>query len=126
MSKIVHSHRQLAVFNRALDAAVRVHTLVKTFPLYERRNLGDQILRSSRSVPANLAEAWRKRRYINHFVSKLADVQAEAAETQVWLEFACRVGYLNLETFETLFDEYDHILAQISIMTRDAKKWTKP
>jgi four helix bundle protein len=87
--KIV-SHRDLEVYKRAFDVAMQVFELSKRFPKEEVYSLTDPIRGSSRSVCANLAEAWRKRRYEAAFVSKLCDSEAEAAETQVWLEFAVR------------------------------------
>ncbi|HKZ68777.1 MAG TPA: four helix bundle protein [Anaerolineales bacterium] len=81
-------HRELRVNQLAFESAVRIFELTKTFPPEERYSLTDQIRRSSRSVCANIAEAWRKRRYPNNFVSKLSDADAEATETLVWLDFA--------------------------------------
>ncbi len=69
----------------------------KSFPREETFSLTDQIRRSSRSVCANISEAWRKRRYEAAFISKLSDAETEAAETQVWLEFAVKCGYLKRE-----------------------------
>ena len=102
---------------------MRVFELAKHFPNEERYALTDQIRRSSRSVCANLAEAWRKRRYQAAFVSKLNDAEAEAAETQVHIEIALRHGYLSQETFEELDDAYDKILAQIVKMIDQSERW---
>jgi four helix bundle protein len=93
MSKKIVYHGDLEVFQRAYDHAMRIFDLSKSFPKEETYSLIDQIRRSSRSVCANLAEAWRKRRYEKAFVSKLSDSEGEAAETQVWLAFAFRCGY---------------------------------
>jgi four helix bundle protein len=90
MRKRIAIHRELEVYQKAMDVAMRIFELSKRFPKEETYSLTDQIRRSSRSVCANLAEAWRKRRYEKAFVSKLSDVEAEAAETQVWLEFAVK------------------------------------
>ena len=84
----------------------------------------DQVRRSSRSVCANIAEAWRKRRYRAHFVSKLSDAEGEAEETRVWLEFAHRCRYLKDDQFEEMDDDYDKIIAQIVRMLSDPGKWT--
>ena len=102
---------------------MRVFELAKHFPNEERYALTDQIRRSSRSVCANLAEAWRKRRYQAAFVSKLNDAEAEAAETQVHIEIALRHDYLSQETFEELDDAYDKILAQIVKMIDQSERW---
>lgn len=88
MAKLVRIHGELEVYRRAFDSAMRIFELSKGFPREETFALTDQIRRSSRAVCANLAEAWRKRRYRKHFVSKLIDCESEAAETQVWLTFA--------------------------------------
>ena len=71
----------------------------KSFPSEERYSLTDQVRRSSQSICANIAEAWRKRRYEASFLSKLSDAEAEAAESQVWLEFAFQCGYFKEEYY---------------------------
>jgi four helix bundle protein len=81
-------HQDLIVYRKAVEAAMQIFEISKTFPKEETYSLTDQIRRSSRSVSANIAEAWRKRRYVAAFISKLNDAEGEAAETQTWLEFA--------------------------------------
>lgn len=98
----------------------------KGFPREDRYGLTDQLRRASRSVCANIAEAWRKRRYPAHFVSKLSDADAEAAEAQVWLAFAHQCGYLAADQHAQLSDRHDHICSQLSLMMRDADRWTQP
>jgi four helix bundle protein len=83
MGKKIVSHNELIVYQKAFDAAMQIFELSKTFPKEETYSLTDQVRRSSRSVCANIAEAWRKRRYEKAFVSKLSDAESEAAETQV-------------------------------------------
>lgn len=83
----------------------------------------DQIRRSSRSVCANIAEAWRKRRYKAAFIAKLSDAESEAAETQVWIELARRCNYMSSDLSEKLEKEYDQIMAQLVLMLKDADKW---
>jgi four helix bundle protein len=78
-----------------MDLAMEIFEVTKGFPVEERYSLTDQIRRSSRSVPANIAEAWRKRRYPAAFVSKLNDAEGESAETQTHLEIAKRCGYID-------------------------------
>jgi four helix bundle protein len=90
--KPVRHFRDLDLYQNALAAGLRVYKATKTFPGEERYALTDQIRRSSRSVCANIAEGWRKRRYEAAFVSKLSDAETEAAETQVHVEFALRHG----------------------------------
>src|SRR5918996_4289118 len=105
----IRHFRDLDLYQNALSTGLRVYELTKRFPVEERYALTDQIRRSSRSVCANIAEAWRKRRYEAAFVSKLSDADAEAGETLVWLEFARECGYLPLEKHTALMDRYDHI-----------------
>ena len=81
----------------------------KSFPREERYSLTDQIRRSSRSVAANVAEGFRKRRYPNMFVSKMADADSEAAETQVWLDFACDCGYMSQKRHDELISGYEDV-----------------
>ncbi|MBI5053457.1 MAG: four helix bundle protein [Chloroflexi bacterium] len=88
MAQKITTHRDLRVYQKAFDSAMKIFELSKSFPSEEKYSLTDQMRRSSRSVCANLAEAWRKRRYEAHFMSKISDAESEAAETQVWIEFA--------------------------------------
>ena len=115
--------RELDVYQEAMSLLMRVFELTKHFPIEERYTLTDEIRRSSRSVCANLAEAWRKRRYKAAFVSKLSDAETEAAETQVHTEIAFRHGYLEREVFAELDDTCDKILAQIVKMIDHAGRW---
>lgn len=101
-----------------------IFALSKGFPGEEKYSLTDQVRRSSRSVCANLAEAWRKRRYPAAFVSKLSDSEGEAAETQVWLEVAFLHGYLEEKTFQHLDSLYENILGMLVVMSSDPSKWT--
>jgi four helix bundle protein len=94
--------RELFAYKRAFDLAMEIYELSKSFPLEEKYSLTDQIRRSSRSVCANIAEAYRKRRYPNHFISKLTDSDAENSETNVWLEFAFECNYITKEIYQKL------------------------
>ena len=116
-------HTELQVYRRAFDSAMRVFQCSKEFPKVERYALVDQIRRSSRSVCANLAEAWRKRRYQAAFVSKLSDSEAEAAETQVWLQFAVACEYLNRDSAKQLYSEYDDVVSMIVHMINHPDDW---
>ena len=87
-------HQDLEVYKKAFAAAMRIFQLSKNFPKEETYSLTDQIRRSSRSVCANVGEAWRKRRYEAAFIAKISDAESESAETQTWLEFAVRCEYL--------------------------------
>jgi four helix bundle protein len=119
----VADYKELRVYQAAFDAATRIFELTKIFPPEEKYSLTDQIRRSSRSVCANTAEAWRKRRYEAAFISKLSDADGEAAETEVHLAFAARCGYLKPETHAELKDAYDHICRQLTKMMDDAASW---
>ena len=96
-------HQELEVYKKAFDLAMQIFEITKNFPKEEQYSLTDQIRRPSRSICANLAEAWRKRRYQAAFVSKLNDAEAESAETQTWLEFSVRCGYLDRLSGKKLF-----------------------
>jgi len=122
--EFAQDYEDLRVFQGAMDSAMQIFNVTKKFPVEERYSLVDQIRRSSRSVCANIAEAWRKRRYRAAFVAKLSDAEAEAGETQVWLRFSERCGYLDQESSKKLDDAYRHIIAQIIRMIDDADKWT--
>jgi four helix bundle protein len=116
-------HTELEVFQRAFEAAMRVFELTQKFPREEMYSLTDQIRRSSRSVAANITEAWRKRRYEGAFVSKLSDADTEAAETQTWLQFAFRCGYLKQTDLQAMEEEYEIILRMLVAMMANAGKW---
>ena len=122
----MRSFRDLRVYKRAVDAAMEIFVLTKEFPSDEKFSMIDQMRRSSRSVCANLAEAWRKRRYKAAFISKLNDAESEASETQVWLELAELCGYLDHGRMMELDDVFDHIIAQIVRMKETADKWLIP
>ena len=122
--RLATRHTDLDVYRLGFDLAMQIFTFTKSFPKSEMYSLTDQIRRSSRSVCANLAEAWRKRRYEAAFVSKLGDAEAEAAETQTWLQFAVECGYLDRKLGRDLFTAYDEVLAKLIAMITHAKKWT--
>ncbi len=122
-AKPIRHFRDLDVYQNALATGLRVYELSKRFPAEERYALTDQIRRSSRSVCANIAEAWRKRRYEAAFVSKLSDAETEAAETQVHAEFAFHHGYLSREEFLKVDDAYEKIIGQLVKMIDQPQKW---
>jgi four helix bundle protein len=117
------SYRELRVYRSAIDLAMEIFELTKSFPPEEKYSLTDQIRRSSRSVCANIAEAWRKRRYKAAFIAKINDSETEACETQVWLEIALRCKYLTEETTNDLLEKYDHLISQLVLMINDADNW---
>jgi four helix bundle protein len=105
------------------EAAMKIFEMTKAFPKAETYSLTDQIRRSSRSVCANIAEAWRRRRYEGSFVHRLNDSEAEAAETQVWLEFAVKCDYLDPTIARELYTTYDNILGKLVTMIRHPDQW---
>jgi four helix bundle protein len=119
----VADYKELRVYRLAFESAMEIFALSRKFPTEEKFSLTDQIRRSSRSVCANIAEAWRKRRYEAAFVSKLSDSDGEAAETEVHLDFAVRCGYLTPERYASLRDHYDHICGQLTKMMNDSASW---
>jgi four helix bundle protein len=116
--------RDLRVYQLAYRLAMQIFKETKTFPPEERYSLTSQVRRSSRSVAANLAEGYRKRQYPNMFVSKLADCDAEATETQVWLDFARDCGFLSEGRHKELVSGYDQLGRMLSTMIKDPKKFT--
>ena len=126
MSDKIVRHQDLEVYKKASDAAMRIFEFSKTFPKEETYSLIDQIRRSSRSVSANIAEAWRKRRYEAAFIAKVNDAEGESAETQTWLEFAVRCNYLDKETGRELFKQYDEIIAILVSMIAKSNLWVLP
>ena len=120
----IQKHTELDVYKKAFGSAMEIFALSKSFPKEETYSLTDQIRRSSRSVNANLAEAWRKRRYEAAFIAKLSDAESEAAETQVWLEFAVKCDYLNRDGAASLYQSYDEILRMLVAMINAPDSWT--
>ncbi len=122
MAKL-QSHRELDVYQLAFSAATKLFELTKSFPKEEKYSLTDQIRRSSRSVCANIAEAFRKRKYPAYFIAKLFDSEGEAAETLVWLDFAKAFSYMPDEDYDTLVEIYDCIIRKIVTMRISPEKW---
>ena len=123
MKKRIRTHCDLEVYRKAFDAAMRIFELSNESPKEETYSVTDQMRRASRSVCSNLAEAWRKRRYQAAFVSKLSDAETEAAETQVWVEFAVKCRYLSRDEGRTLYATYDDILGSIVGMINHPETW---
>jgi len=119
----IRSFKDLIVWQKAMDLAMEIFTITKAFPAEEKYSLTDQIRRSSRSVPANISEAWRKRRYPAAFVSKLSDADGEAAETQTHIETAKRCGYVDLTTAQHLDSSYEEIMAMLVSMMSHPDDW---
>lgn len=123
MKNKILSHTDLEVYRKAFEAAMKVFTDSRHFPKEETYSLTDQIRRSSRSVCANMAEAWRKRRYQAAFISKLSDAEAEAAETQTWIEFAVRCEYIDRTKATGLYQDYEEVLRMLVAMIAHPECW---
>jgi four helix bundle protein len=120
----IRSYRELRVYQNAFESAMMIFEITKTFPPEEKYSMVDQVRRSSRSVCTNIAEAWRKRKYPAHFVSKLSDSAGEADETRVWLELALNCRYIDETKFDDLDKRYDLIIGQLVKMMSKPEKWT--
>ena len=121
--KLVTKHTDLEVYQVGYATAMELFRLSKKFPKEETYALTDQVRRSSRSVCSNITEAWRKRRYEGSFVCKLNDSEAEAGETQTWIQFAVGCGYLTRDEGATLYRKYDAIMGMLVNMINNAEKW---
>ena len=119
----IRSYKDLDVYQKAMDLAMEIFQISKRFPEEERYSLTDQIRKASRSVPANISEAWRKRRYRNAFIGKLSDAETEASEAQVWVEFARRCEYIGDDVAARLDAECDRIMGKIVRMIDEPEKW---
>jgi four helix bundle protein len=121
--KKIRSHQDLQVYRKAFDAAMDIFEASKRFPKEETYSLTDQIRRSSRSVCANLVEAWRKRSYEAAFKAKICDAEAEAAETQVWLEFAAKCKYIDRNDAATLYKIYHAVIGTLVGIRTHPETW---
>ena len=117
------SFKELRVWQNAMDFAHEIFQLSKSFPPEEKYALTDQIRRACRSISAQIAEAWKKRRYKPAFILKLNDGEAEGAESQTWIEHARRCAYLSSEQAASLDAKAETILGQLHLMIRDADRW---
>ncbi len=115
--------KELLAYKKSFEIAMEIFELSKDFPKEEKYSLTDQIRRSSRSVSANIAEAYRKRRYVNHFISKLTDSDAENSETNVWLEYSLKCEYINQEKFDILNMKNIEIGKLINYMINNPNKF---
>jgi len=119
----IRTHKDLEVYQLAFKAAMEIFEITKSYPKEEVYSLTDQIRRSSRSVCANLAEAFRKRRYPKAFVSKLTDSEGEAAETQTWLDFSLNCKYISEVEHRELFETYENIIGKLVNMSLHPDNW---
>ena len=116
-------YRKLIAYQKAFNLAMEIFELTKKFPPEEKYSLIDQIRRSSRSVCVNFVEANKRRRYENHFISKLNDTETENAETQVWLDFSLACKYLSPEKHFDLTAKNDEVAKLILYMINNPDKF---
>ena len=124
MAKIIR-HSDLRVYQLAFQSAMSIFHVSKSFTAEEKFSLTDQIRRSSRSVAANIAEAWRKRRYEQSFIAKLSDAEAEAAETQTRLDFAKACGYIEEQQWTDLIEKYEYLISMLVKISNSPENWVK-
>lgn len=115
--------QDLFAYQKSVDLAMQIFEITKTFPREETYSLTSQIRRSSRSVSANIAEAYRKRKYPKHFSSKLTDSDAENSETQVWLKYSLKCEYISEERYKQLMKHCDEVGKLINFMMLNPKKF---
>ncbi|MBO9681361.1 MAG: four helix bundle protein [Flavisolibacter sp.] len=116
-------YKDLIVYQKAYRLAMDIFHITKSFPADEKYSLSDQIKRSSRSVCANLAEAYRRRKYKAHFISKLTDSETENTETEVWIDFSKDCNYINSETYTDLFSRNAEVRKIIFYMINNPDKF---
>jgi four helix bundle protein len=124
--KLVRTHFDLIVFQRAYAIANEIFRLSKSFPKEEMWSLTDQIRKSSRSTATCITEAWRRRRYPAAFINKLNEAEGEGAESQTWLQFALDCDYIDEETYRRLLLQYDEVLRMLVNMENHSGAWTMP
>ncbi len=122
--ELINSHRKLRVYQKAFEKSMEIYVLSRAFPKEELYSLTDQIRRSSRSICSNISEAFRRRKYPKSFSSKLNESEAEAAETQNWLDFALKCNYIDTETHDRLDQAYEEIIGMLVLMQKHPDKWS--
>ena len=115
--------RDLIVYQLSYKLSVEIFEVTKTFPKEEKYSLVDQIRRSSRSIPANISEAWSRRRYPKSFVNKLIESDGEASETTVWLDFSKDQKYITEEKHEYFISKYDEVAKMLNSMINQPQKF---
>jgi four helix bundle protein len=123
MSEKISSFKDLRVYKLAVEVQQEIFETSKRFPVEERYALTDQIRRASRSIGSNLAEAWQKRRYVAHFVSKLTDADGEQAETQHWLDTATACNYVSEKEQGALLEKCARIGQMLGTMMAKPEKF---
>jgi len=121
----LRGYRDLIVFQKSYKLAMEIFDITKSFPKVEKYSLIDQVRRSSRSIPANIAESWAKRIYPKVFVNKLTDALGEENETEVWLDFSRDCEYITTENHSYLIKEYDEVRRMLISMINTPEKFCK-
>lgn len=119
-----NGYKDLKVFRLSYKLAMDIFEITKSFPKEEKYSLVDQIRRSSRSVPTNISEAWKKRLYPKMFVSKIIDAAGEAGETEVWLDFSKDAGYISSEKYGDLYSRYEEVNRMLYGMIEKKEKFS--
>lgn len=117
------SFKDLIVYKKAFSLSMEIFEMSRGFPKEEKYSLTDQVRRSSRSVCANIGEAYRKRRYPAHFISKLTDSDAENSETQVWIDFAFACKYIDESAFISFTQKSEEVGRLINHMIANSEKY---
>jgi four helix bundle protein len=119
----LHGFRDLIVYQKAYKLALEIFEITKSFPKEEKYSLTDQIRRSSRSVCSSIAEAYRKRRYEAHFISKASDADMENSETQVWLDFALSYKYIDKKVYQNFKEKSEEVGKMLNHMIENPGKY---
>ncbi len=125
-TNFVISYRELKVYQTAIDNAMQIFEASREFPTSERELLTAPLIRSSRLVCIYISQAWQRRRYQSAFVARLNQAEAEAAATQVWIEFAVLCDCLNAEVGQELHHDYRQVLSELARLIRHAPAWVIP
>ena len=125
MREFAKSFRDLEVYQESLSLSLGIHEFAKTLPSEERYALADQMRRASRSVPANISEDWRKRRYKAAFIVKPSDSETEAFEMQCWLDFSLKAKFMTQSQYDDFDQRYERIISQLVTMIDGADKWCR-
>jgi four helix bundle protein len=120
---LINTHKDLKVYQLSFKTSMELYELTKRFPVKEQFSLTDQIRRSSRSVSSNIAEGFRKRKYPKSLALKLSDSEAEAAETQNWLDYALECKFINETEYKYFYSSYDKIIGMLVNMRLTANRW---
>lgn len=121
----INSFRDLIVYQKAYEVSMEIFEISKEYPKEEKYSLTDQIRRSSRSVCANISEAWAKRIYIKHFVSKLTDSLGEEYETETWIQYSKDCNYITTDQFKKFMDKCDEVRKMLISMINNPEKFCK-